>query len=100
MTIFPESDIDRFLDSHMMLDNLETLDHDDLPTYTFLMRDLEVADRLILTTSISLGVFEFGSFLDHLLRNGSELASLVGEDIGLIFIRLDLLLEARVLTVL
>lgn len=100
MTIFPESDIDRFLDSHMMLDNLETLDHDDLPTYTFLMRDLEVADRLILTTSISLRVFEFGSFFDHFLGNGSELASFMGEDIGLIFIRLDFFLEARVLTVL
>ena len=100
MTIFSEGDIDGFLDRMMMTDDLETRDPYDLTTDTFLVRDFEIPYRLILSPHITLACFEFSSLFDHLLCYRSEFSSLMGKDIRLIFIRLDLFLESAILTVL
>lgn len=52
----------------VVADDLEALDLDDLPTDTFLVFYLELSDRLIFASCLSLHTLEFFSFFDHLLR--------------------------------
>ena len=100
MTILSEGDIDGFLDRVMMTDDLEARDPDDLTTDPFLILDFELSYRLIFSTDITLARLEFTRFLDHFFGDRSELSSLMGEDICLIFVRLDLFLKTTILSVL
>jgi hypothetical protein len=84
----------------MVADYLEARDMYDLTTDTFLVRDFEVADGLIFTSRFSLHPFEFFRFFHHLLGYESQLSSLMGKYIGLIFIGLDFFIESRICSVL
>lgn len=100
MTIFPERDTGLHLCRLMVADDLKTRYPYDLTTDTFLVRDFEVADRLVFTSGIALHPFEFFRFLDHFFGDKSELSSLVCEYICLIFVGLDFFIKARIGSVL
>lgn len=80
--------------------HLEARNLDNLSTDTFLIRYLEISDSLIFTANISFICFQFFCFFDHLFRYGTELSSLMGKHICLVFIGLDFFFEARVFTIL
>lgn len=96
MTIFPERDTRVHLCCLVITDYLETTDSDNFSTDTFLVRDLEVAYRLVLASRISLHSFEFFCFFDHFLGDNSKLSSLMGKYVCLIFVGLDFFIEARI----
>ena len=76
----------------MMADHLYARYLDDRATDAFLVWYREVSYRLILSASLSDLTFHFFGFLCELLRDGSELTSLVSELIRLIFRGLDFFL--------
>lgn len=100
MAIFPERDTRAHLCCLVISYDLEARYAYDLATDPFLIRDTEVAYRLIFASCIALHPFEFFRFLDHFLGDETELSSLMSKDVCLVFIGLDFFIETRVSTVL
>lgn len=100
MSILPECYSNLFFNRSMISDDLETRDFYDFSTDSFLIRDLEVSNRLIFTPDLTLTGFEFFGFFHHLLRDRSEFSSLVSKHVGLIFVGLDFFFETAILAVL
>lgn len=83
-----------------MTDDLYARYLDDRTTDAFLIRYSEVADRLIFTTGLTDLTFHLFGFLCELLRDSSELTTLMSELIRLVFRSLDLFSEAGIFSVL
>ena len=100
MAIFAEGDACLHFCCLVIADYLKTTDFDDFSTDTFLVRDFEITYRLVFASRISLHPFELFGFFDHFLCDESELSSLMGKYICLIFISLYFFIESRISAVL